>query len=167
MKKITGFPPIASEKAEILILGSMPSATSLQKQQYYGHARNAFWPIMGELFGAYPTLEYQQRQQVLIKQGVAVWDVLKTCVRKGSLDAGIGKESLQVNSFEEFFSRHVSVQRVFFNGGMPEKVYNHLVLPVLAGRFNFLQYQRLPSTSPAYATMSLQQKTIAWKVIKN
>jgi double-stranded uracil-DNA glycosylase len=166
MTVIEGFLPIARENALILILGSMPSEISLQKQQYYGHPRNAFWPIMGELFGAYPALAYAQRQQILINQRVAVWDVLRTCVRKGSLDADIGKESMQINSFIDFFARHASVQQVFFNGGMAEKVYNQQVLPHLAERFDYLQYRRLPSTSPAYATMNLQQKIIAWKVIK-
>ena len=82
----TGFPAIADKHAQILILGSMPSVKSLEKQQYYAHPRNAFWPIMLALFNIDKELNYQQRCQCLVKNNVAVWDVLKSCQRQGSLD---------------------------------------------------------------------------------
>ena len=68
MNSISGFPPIANKSAEILILGSMPSETSLLKHQYYGHPGNAFWPIMLSLFEhstSVTKLSYQQRKQLL------------------------------------------------------------------------------------------------------
>jgi len=72
---IDGFAPIVSGNASVLILGSMPSETSLILQQYYGHPRNAFWPIMSALFGVAPELCYQHRKEVLMENGIAVWDV--------------------------------------------------------------------------------------------
>ena len=72
------FDPIADKNAKILILGSMPGTVSLQKQQYYGHPRNAFWPIIGHLFAANPEQDYLQRQAILQKHGIAVWDVLQS-----------------------------------------------------------------------------------------
>jgi hypoxanthine-DNA glycosylase len=164
-KYITGFSPIVDKKARVLILGSMPSEASLRKQQYYGHSRNAFWLIMQELFGFDADTHYQQKKKILEQQGVAVWDVLKHCSRKGSLDADIDITSIQVNDFLGFYLSYPLIEKIFFNGGMAEKVYQKNVLPGMSRQFSNLQYQRLPSTSPAYASMSLAAKIAAWQVI--
>ncbi|MDD2724731.1 MAG: DNA-deoxyinosine glycosylase [Methylovulum sp.] len=161
-----GFQPIADEKASVLILGSMPSVASLQAKQYYAHPRNAFWMIMGELFGANPELDYQQRQKLLMVHHIAVWDVLQSGYRCGSLDANIDMKSIQVNDFAGFYTHHPAISLVFFNGGMAEKMYRQRVLPKLVQEFNHLRYQRLPSTSPAHASLTLPQKMVAWQVIK-
>lgn len=166
MTIIQGFAPIAADDARVLVLGSMPSEASLLKQQYYGHPRNAFWPIMGLLFGAGPELTYEQRKKILMAQGIAVWDVLKYCRRPGSMDAAIDMASIEINDFAGFFARHPLIDRVFFNGETAEKVYWQRVLPELSEKFNYLHYQRLPSTSPAYAAMNLQQKAAVWAVVK-
>ena len=79
----------------------MPGVASLEKHQYYGHPRNAFWPIMGELFGAYPAIDYPLRLQRLLDRHVALWDVLMSCHRPGSLDADIRSGTEQVNDFSE------------------------------------------------------------------
>ncbi|MCK5354176.1 MAG: DNA-deoxyinosine glycosylase, partial [Methyloprofundus sp.] len=91
MTVINGFNLLGNDKARVLILGSMPSVTSLAKQQYYAHPRNAFWRIMAALFNEGKPLSYQQGQILLQAEGVAVWDVLKSCDRQGSLDADIKK----------------------------------------------------------------------------
>ena len=165
MKSIVGFPPIVNKKAKVLILGSMPSEVSLQKQQYYGHDRNAFWPIMMELFSGQADADYQQRQQLLVAQQTAVWDVLQSCHRQGSLDVNIKMASVKVNDFRTFFIKHSALRNVFFNGAMAEKVYNKYVRPGLGTDFAYLHYHRLPSTSPAYASMTLAEKTNAWRMI--
>ncbi|GAB4276907.1 MAG: DNA-deoxyinosine glycosylase [Methylomicrobium sp.] len=160
---IEGFPPIVGESARILILGSMPGVASLSKGQYYGHARNAFWPIMGELLGAWPGLAYAERQRILLANGIAVWDVVRRCFRPGSADAAIDNDSIETNDFLEFFERYRRIERVCFNGGTAEKLYKQRVLPGLKQRFDFIEYRRLPSTSPAYAMMSLSQKIDSWR----
>ncbi len=162
---ITGFAPIADGDARILILGSMPSIASLQKQQYYGHRRNAFWPVMLALFSGPPDADYRQRRQILLDHHVALWDVLRSCRRSGSLDSGIAEDSIETNDFVDFFDRHPAVERVFFNGALAEKVYKKQVLPILGEEFAYLRYRRLPSTSPAHAAMNLEQKREAWRVI--
>ena len=121
---------------------------------------------MGEMFGAGQEMDYEQRKQNLMQNGVAVWDVLQTCLRKGSLDSAIDMDSIQVNDFNRFYQRHPRVKKVFFNGGTAEKVYKKQLLATLEKRFEYLDYQRLPSTSPAYAAMKLAQKVEAWHVIK-
>ena len=103
---LTGFPPIAAADARVLVLGSMPSVASLAREQYYGHPQNAFWPIMGRLFGAGPELPYDERKAVLVERGVAVWDVLQSCRRAGSLDTAIDRDSEQANDFATFFRKH-------------------------------------------------------------
>ena len=166
MTDISGFAPIVSSNASLLILGTMPSEASLFRQQYYGHPRNAFWPIMGMLFNSAPGLCYQLHKEMLIENGVAVWDVLQSCNRLGSLDSDIKLETIRTNDFVGFFSEYQNIKRVFFNGKMAEKLYQKRILPTLNQRFSYLEYQCLPSTSPAYAVLKLEQKTEAWKVIK-
>ena len=163
---ITGFSPIVCKNASVLILGSMPSETSLNKQQYYGHSRNTFWQIMQELFVLDKDIEYPQRIQMLAQKGVAVWDVLKRCSREGSMDADIEMTSIQANDFKSFFFAYPLIENIFFNGGMAEKVYKKYVLPEIEVQYSYLQYLRLPSTSPAYASMPLADKIAAWQVIK-
>ncbi|MBE0436742.1 MAG: DNA-deoxyinosine glycosylase, partial [Methylomicrobium sp.] len=117
MSIVDGFPPIAGKSAEVLILGSMPSVASLSKGEYYGHPRNAFWPIMRQLFGAGPELDYRKRSRILIEHHIAVWDVLQTCYRPGSADANIDVDSIKINDFNRFFEQHRDIKRVLFNGG--------------------------------------------------
>lgn len=166
MNNISGFPAIADKNAKLLILGSMPSETSLQKQQYYGHQRNAFWPIMLSLFiepPTYESLDYSQRQQLLIKNNIAVWDVLQSCHRQGSLDTAIKIDSIVTNNFYHFFDSHSAISKVFFNGAKAEILYKKYVLPTINKKFSTLEYCRLPSTSPAHASMTLTEKTGIWQ----
>jgi hypoxanthine-DNA glycosylase len=157
-----GFPPIASRESRVLVLGSMPGLASLAAQQYYAHPRNAFWPIMGELFGATPELPYPLRVARLLDAGVAVWDVLGACVRPGSLDSDIQSEGLVVNDFGDFLDGHPQIGQVFFNGAKAEQLFQSLALPQLPVG---LQLKRLPSTSPANAGMRLAQKIEAWRCV--
>ena len=92
MSRVRSFPPIVSPHSRLLILGSMPGEASLKAGQYYAHPRNAFWHIMGELFGAGPSLPYQERVAILKSVGVALWDSLQACIRSGTLDASIKEE---------------------------------------------------------------------------
>ena len=157
------FPPIANAAARILILGSMPSKESLRAGQYYAHPRNAFWPIMGSLVGAAPNLPYSERVQLLQAAGIAVWDVLESCIRRSSMDADIEAATCDANDFRSFFPAHPKITHVFFNGMLAEKFYTTHVRQQLG--LHPLVYQRLPSTSPAHAAMTLEQKLNAWKVI--
>ena len=158
-----GFPPIADTRARILILGSMPGVRSLETRQYYAHARNAFWPIMGVLFGAGPELPYAERTAALRASGIAVWDVFSRCHRPGSLDSAIDDRTAVVNDFAGFFRRHRRIRRVCFNGGKAASVYRRDVLPQVSLSAPYLSHARLPSTSPAYAAMRFEAKLEAWR----
>ena len=160
---IQSFPPIASPNATLLILGSMPGKASLLANQYYAHPRNAFWPIMGKLFGAGPDLPYARRVRLLKRAGVAVWDVLASCTRGSSLDSDIDEKSIVANDFASFFRDHPRIERVFFNGAKAEASFRRHVLPGLAP--TTLRFERLPSSSPANASWSHARKLRAWRIV--
>ncbi len=163
MSRVFCFEPIEGTASNVLILGSMPGKLSLATGQYYAHPRNAFWTIMGELVGAHPGLPYTDRMNRLRGSGVALWDVLASCVRAGSLDSAIQAESAIPNDFKSFFSGHPYITRVFFNGAKAEQCFMKYVRPSLESAA--LQYLRLPSTSPANAGISYRQKLLAWQAV--
>lgn len=158
----TGFPPIAAANARVLVLGSMPGRASLQRGEYYAHRQNAFWPIFGAIAGALPELPYERRVALLRQRGVAVWDVLQSCARVGSLDAGIDPESIVVNDFGTFLDAHRELRAIFCNGGAAHDGYRRYVLPNLAAAWRGLPVVQLPSTSPAHAALRLVDKLAAW-----
>lgn len=165
--QIYSFPPIVAENARILILGTMPGRESLAQQQYYAHPRNAFWPIMGELFGFDAREDYLTRQAQLTKRGIAVWDVLQSCIRASSLDADIDSESIVPNNFVGFFEAHSAIDRICFNGSKAAQLFRRHVQPHLPSRTEPIEYVFLPSTSPAHAGMNFAKKLQAWRQITN
>jgi len=163
MPRINSFPPVENLSASMLILGSMPGEASLRAGEYYAHPRNHFWRLMGSLIPLEPDSKYEARIQSLQAAGIALWDVLHSCVREGSLDARIDKATQTSNDFNLFFARHTSISHVFFNGSAAEQIFRREVLPGLALRY--MEYMRLPSTSPANASFSYEKKLEAWKAI--
>lgn len=142
----------------------MPGKASLCAGQYYAHRQNSFWRIMGALCQFDPTASYEVRTKRLLKAGIAVWDVLKSCTRESSLDSDIQEASIVVNPLEEFFQTHPRVVHVFFNGAKAEQSFQRYVLPQITPT-GPLEYCRLPSTSPAHASLCYAEKLAAWQVI--
>jgi len=163
MIRLNAFAPVISKSCRVLILGSMPSVESLNQHQYYAHPRNAFWSIIELLFDIPRQLEYSMRCQMLAERGVGVWDVLQSCIRPGSMDSAIEKGSEVINDFESFFRLYPGLKAVFFNGGTAERLYKRYVMgsQVLPE----LTYHRLPSTSPAFAAMTLDRKVHQWHAL--
>lgn len=161
----TGFPPIENRRAAVLILGSFPSQRSLEKYQYYAHPRNNFWPVMGRVLGASLDGPYAKRKQILKKHRIALWDVAAAARRPGSLDSSIVGASVMVNDFRRFFRAHSRIRLVCFNGAKAATLYRRRVLPMLGSEFPGLRYKRLPSTSPAHAAMSFENKLARWRVV--
>lgn len=162
---LTGFEPVIKENCRVLILGSMPGIASLQKQQYYAHPRNAFWPIIFELLDIEKSKPYEESCFLLNASGVALWDVLQACRRAGSLDSNIESPSENANDFVGFFASYKAIKAVFFNGGAAEKLYKKHVLKRANEKHPGLVYHRLPSSSPAYAAMSVEEKLKHWQKI--
>lgn len=159
------FPPILGADARLLILGSMPGEESLRRQQYYAHPRNAFWPIMSRLMRLPGDAGYAQRVMALIGHGIALWDVMAECRRRGSLDSAIRPESIRVNDFGTLFREHPGIELILFNGGTAEREFGRRVIPALGLAARRIETMRLPSTSPAYAGMPFEAKLNAWSVI--
>ena len=163
--EIHSFAPIIDQGAKQLILGTMPGKPSLQAEEYYANPRNAFWPIMEALFAIDRGLPYCQRLQALKQQQIAVWDVLKSCQRKSSLDADIIGDSIIVNDFTSLFNHYRQIETVYFNGQKAEQYFSKMVIGKAKLSIGAIKLIRLPSTSPAHAAMSLADKTAAWSVL--
>ncbi|CAD7797679.1 hypothetical protein CHRY9390_00209 [Chryseobacterium aquaeductus] len=155
--RISSFPPLIDNQSKILILGSIPGVKSLEKQQYYGHPQNKFWKIIFELFHEEFTEDYAERIAVLKKNHVALWDVIDSCERKGSLDSEIKNE--EANQIAELLKEYPNVKAIFCNGG---KSYKNL--QKLLGKNFRIPIYLLPSTSPLH-TISFERKLEDWKII--
>lgn len=161
--RIRSFPPIAGRDARVLILGSMPGRKSLEAREYYAHRQNAFWRIVGDLLPVEPQAPYRKRLQALKTARIALWDVLRSCTRTGSMDSGIDSDSEIANDFRAFFRNHREISHVFFNGAKAAASFRRNVLPRLdAGTLRYIQ---LPSTSPANASVTYERKRGAWQLI--
>ena len=141
----------------------MPSVASLQKQQYYGHPRNAFWPLLARLLGFEISEHYTANVEQAKAHDIAIWDVIGECERPGSLDSAIVKGSERINRIPELVTKHPDLMRIGLNGGTAVKLFKRHCLPNLdAGRVIIFS---LPSTSPANAGMTFEAKCEAWRPI--
>ena len=157
--RIFGFPPVVGGRPRILILGSMPSVRSLEETQYYAHPRNAFWRIQAALFGEEYTTDYETRLLRLKRHGIALWDSVASCVRPGSLDTAITQAV--PNDIPGLLHENPSIGHIFFNGRASQQVFlcHH---KAVAQR---IPTTLLPSTSPAAAALTFEQKLDAWRAI--
>lgn len=163
MAFVESFPAIAGAGCHTLILGSMPGVASLARQQYYAHPRNAFWPIMTELLGIDAGSDYAARTAALAAAGFGLWDVLKACVRPGSLDAAIETTSIVPNDIAAFAIAHPALRRICLNGGTAARLFRRHIEPRL--EIPTLEIIALPSTSPAHAGMPYAEKLRCWSVL--
>jgi hypoxanthine-DNA glycosylase len=140
---------------------------SLAHQQYYAHPQNAFWRILGELLHFDARDEYAARVESLKRAHIALWDVLKFCVRESSLDTDIERDSEAPNEIAQLLKTHHTIRRVCFNGAKAAQLYRRHIFPQLPAGFEEIEYSPLPSTSPAHAGMRYAEKLCAWRVILN
>ena len=132
-ERLQGLPPVIGRNARLLILGSFPGVASLRAQQYYGHPRNQFWPLLSAIWGVdLVAAPYHARLAELRRRGLGLWDVYASCLREGGL------------------------QLVAHNGGESARAMRHI-------RALGLPVRRLPSCSPANASWSFERKLLAWR----
>ena len=156
--RISSFPPIVSNDAKILILGSVPGVKSLEMQEYYAHPQNKFWKIIFELFNENFSEDYLEKIKILKKNKIAVWDVIDSCERVGSLDTKIKNE--ESNDILQLLKKYQNIKTIFCNGG---KSYKNL--QKIVGKNFEIPIYLLPSTSPLH-TISFEKKLESWKIIK-
>lgn len=148
------FEPVFTPEARVMIVGSMPSVKSLADAQYYAHPRNAFWPILFDVFEEVPTDDYEAKKALIRENGLALWDVARSCEREGSLDSAM--RDIAANDFTALYARCPHIHTVLCNGGTAHTLF------VKSGFAGTRRVIRMPSTSPAY-TMPYRNKLDVWK----
>lgn len=167
----TGLAPVWRSDAKILILGSLPGVASLKAAQYYAHPRNQCWPILGRLFGINPQLDYPAKLMAAQMQGIAFWDLVKSASRQGSLDSAIVSASMTQNRLIDLLVALPKLKHIVLNGQKAAQLFQQQMkedLPLKqwllqAQKNNGLVWHALPSTSPAHAAMSFEQKVECWQ----
>ncbi len=152
----TGLPAVVGAAPRVLILGSFPSEKSLDTGEYYANTRNQFWRLLGALLGFDGQLPYAERIAAVTGAGVALWDVVHSCRRVGSLDANIDRKTLVLNDFSAFLAEHPTIDRGLVNGLTAYTLFQQADIALPA--------TRLPSSSGAL-TMSFSEKLAAWRVV--
>lgn len=155
MQTKQSFRPLGTVTAEVLILGSIPGDRSIELQQYYGHPQNRFWRVLTSIIGSELPLDYDARQQMLLVNRIALWDVVRQADRVGSLDSAIRNE--EPNDIKTFISQHPMLKIIAFNGKKAEQLYDKYF-----ERFTHLKYLSLPSTSPANAMCKIDELQKKW-----
>lgn len=159
MSKCICFDASIDQNSEILILGSMPGVCSLAHQQYYAHPQNRFWRIIGEIFnnGIVPE-SYEDKLTLLLANKIALWDVVYSCNREGSLDSNITNE--KVHNFGSFLTQYPKIHRICFNGNKAKTSYQRHIGMIFPERINYLS---LPSTIPANARWNFDALLTEWR----
>ncbi len=153
-ERLQGLAPVVARHCRLLILGSFPGVASLQAQQYYGHPRNHFWPLLGAIWGVdLVALSYRQRLAELRRRGLGLWDVYASCRREGSLDQAIAEATF--NDLASLRRRAPGLRMVAHNGGESARAMRQVAALGV-------EVRRLPSSSPANASWSFERKLAAW-----
>ena len=151
------FPPLYNEESRVLILGSFPSVKSREQAFFYGHPQNRFWKVLAGVFGQEVPATIPQKRAFLLRNGVALWDVIASCEIVGSADSSI--KNAVPNDLRPILE-HSKVTRIFVNGGTAKRLYDRHIEPLTG-----IPATALPSTSPANAAWSVERLTEAWKII--
>ncbi|MBR5049044.1 MAG: DNA-deoxyinosine glycosylase [Erysipelotrichaceae bacterium] len=146
--------PVFDERSRILILGSFPSVRSRQQRFFYGHPRNRFWKVMAAVTGSKEPVTIEEKKELLLNNGIALWDVIAQCDITGSADSSIS--NVTANDLSVILD-HSPIERILCNGATAHKLYESYLYP-LTGR----QAVRMPSTSPANAAWSADRLAEVW-----
>lgn len=151
------FAPVYDKNSKVLILGTFPSVKSREMQFYYGHPQNRFWKLLAMLTGWPVPGTIPEKKEMLLKNGIAVWDVIQSCEISGSSDSSI--RNVVPNDLSQVLAGS-SVTRIYANGKTAEKLYNKYVKDQTG-----MEVMGLPSTSPANAAYSLERLAQSWSQI--
>lgn len=152
-------PPVFDSNSEILILGSFPSVKSRETAFFYGHPQNRFWKVLSSVLDEDEPQTIEEKKAFLIRNHIALWDVIGSCDIEGSSDSRI--RNVKVNDLDVIFGT-ADIKAVYVNGKTALKYYQRYIMP-LTDRPAVC----LPSTSPANAGWSTERLTEAWKCIRS
>ncbi len=163
-------PPLYDENSRILILGSFPSVKSREAQFFYGHPQNRFWKVVSAIFEEDTPLTIKDKREFLLRNNIALWDVIHSCDIEGSADSTI--RNVTPNDLHVILD-HAKIEDIYVNGRTSEKYYKKYIEKTLNGQENIadensghLKATCLPSTSPANAAWNLDKLIEAWSIIK-
>ena len=158
MNRVTHpFPPVYDSHSRILILGTFPSVQSRRQLFYYGHPQNRFWKVLAALFGEEVPRSVHEKKALLLRNGLALWDCIESCVISGSSDASI--REVRPNDLSVILSS-APIGRIVCNGRKSYELYGRYLLPRVG-----MQAECLPSTSPANARWTLEKLIADWSVL--
>ena len=151
------FGPVYDAQSKILILGSFPSVKSREVQFYYGHPQNRFWKLVANIVGESLPETISEKKDMLLRNHIALWDVIESCSIQGSSDTTI--KDVKVNDFSQIL-REISITKIYANGGKAYELYAKYAEPNTG-----IKAVKLPSTSPANAAWNMERLENAWRVI--
>ncbi len=151
------FGPLFSSESKILILGSFPSVKSRQAQFFYGHPQNRFWNVLSAVLGSPAPQTVEEKRELILKNRLALWDVIGRCDIVGSSDSSI--KNVVPNDIGALL-KQTKIEKIFVNGKTAEKYYNKYLKAKLG-----ITATVLPSTSPANAAYSLDRLISEWQII--
>ena len=151
------FPPLYDNRSRILILGSFPSVKSRETAFFYGHPQNRFWRVLAQLLDVPVPQTVEEKSALLHAHHIALWDVIASCDISGSSDSSI--QNAVPNDLSPILNA-AKIQAVFCNGTTASRLYERYLLPVTG-----MQAVRLPSTSPANASFSLDRLAEQWQAV--
>lgn len=148
------FEPVYDESSQVLILGTFPSVKSRENQFYYGHPQNRFWKVLSAVTGEELPVTIAEKKAMLLRQHIAIWDVIASCDIRGSSDSSI--QNVVVNPIEQLLKQS-SIRKIYGNGDKACKLYEKYCLEKTG-----MTIHKLPSTSPANAAFSLDELIRLW-----
>lgn len=151
-------PPLFTQDSKTLILGSFPSVKSRETAFFYGHPQNRFWSVIAAVFETEKSQTVEEKKNLVIKNRLALWDVIAECDIQGSSDSSI--KNVKSNDLSIILN-NCPIERIFVNGKTAEKYYNKYTFPDTK-----IKAICLPSTSPANAAWNFEKLVEAWKIIK-
>ena len=151
------FPPLFDENSKTLILGSFPSVKSRESMFFYGHPQNRFWKVLAIIFNQPIPQNIEAKKRLVLDNGLALWDSIHSCTVTGSSDSSI--KDVIPNDISDII-RNSNINRIFCNGALSHKMYMKYIFPDTG-----IKAVKLPSTSPANATFSLERLVEEWKMI--
>ena len=151
------FPPLFDENSKTLILGSFPSVKSRESMFFYGHPQNRFWKVLAIIFNQPIPQNIEDKKNLVLDNGLALWDSIHSCTVIGSSDSSI--KDVIPNDIRDII-QNSNINRIFCNGALSHKMYMKYIFPDTG-----IKAVKLPSTSPANATFSLERLVEEWKMI--
>lgn len=158
------FSAVCNTNTEMLILGSLPGKKSIAEQQYYAHPRNALWPILCDWMQVPISLSYDKRIATALGCGIGFWDVVAQAERPGSLDSDIKSSTIHFNPIDQLIPNLPRLKSILLNGGAAMTLFKRAGFDQLATKKG-IHFVQLPSTSPAHASMTLDEKRVAWHTV--